>query len=52
MHLRNVNLEKKLGLNEKKHSTCLGISEGSYINPFQEVGGPRRFPPKNSKRSH
>ena len=28
---------------------CLGISEGSYINPFQEVGGPRRFPPKNSK---
>ena len=27
----------------------LGISEGSCINPFQEVGGPRLFSPKNSK---
>ena len=33
---------------------CLGISEGSCINPFQEVGGPRLFSPKNSKipRAH
>ena len=22
---------------------CLGIFEGSYINPFQKVGGPRLF---------
>ena len=28
---------------------CLGISEGSCINPFQEVGGPRLFSQKNSK---
>ena len=28
---------------------CLGISEGSCINPFQEMGGPRLFSHKNSK---
>ena len=28
---------------------CLGISEGSCINPFQEVGGPRLFSQKNSR---
>ena len=28
---------------------CLGISGGSCINPFQEVGGPRLFSQKNSK---
>ena len=28
---------------------CLGISGGSCINPFLEVGGPRLFSQKNSK---
>ena len=38
-----------IGRGRRVRCFCLGISEGSCINPFQKVGGPQLFSQKNSK---